>query len=135
MPSRNLNNGVRKELDRAIHLNRQGDPRAAITLLKDLLKKYATSAAVAGYLAGIYFEQSDMPNAEKYFRQATRLNPKSELASVGLFHSLWNQRRETEATEEMRRFLNLSDSPEYARLLHDLAVEGQLIPQLEPALS
>jgi tetratricopeptide (TPR) repeat protein len=135
MPSRNSNNGLRTHLNRAIRLDQQGDRVAAIAMLEELSHKHPDAAAPPGYLAKIYFNLDDWPNAEKWFRQATQRNPKSELASVGLFHSLWNQGKGIPATQEMQRFLKVADSAEYATLLHDLAVEGQLVPQLEPALS
>ena len=62
-------------------------------------------------------------------KRAVELSPRSELASVGLFHSLWDLGKVNQAFAEMRRFLRLSDSPEYSKLLRDLTVEGRLVPQ------
>ena len=91
------------------------------------------ATSIAGFLAGIYFELNDLKNASEYFRRTTELSPKSELASVGLFHSLWGQGFKQEAVDEMRRFLALADSAEYSQLLHDLAVEGKLVPSMDTA--
>jgi len=80
-----------------------------------------------------FFEIGDMAKAEDAFRRAVELNPKSELASLGLFHSLWEQQAASEAFAEMRRFLAVADSSEYKTLLRDMAVEGHLAPRLETA--
>lgn len=130
MPSANSNNqAYRKALDRAIKLNRQGQWKQAVQSLQRILHQHPNSAAAWGYLAAVYFEHDDMKRAADNFRRATELNPRSEKASLGLFHSLWSLELATEAVAEMRRFLSITESVEYGRLLHDLAVEGRLVPQ------
>jgi predicted Zn-dependent protease len=134
MPSVNSNNtAVKSKLDRAIKLNRQGKSADAIRLFKDLLQDHPDSAAAHGYLAGIYFEKGDLTASAKHFRAASVLNPQSETASLGLFHSLWDGGWAREAVKEMRRFLCTAASPRYDLLLHDLAVEGRLVPYHPPA--
>jgi predicted Zn-dependent protease len=122
-----------RTLNRAIALSGQGKNREAVKLLQPLARQHPRSAAIFGCLGGTYFELGEMDKAAKEFRRATQLNPKSELASLGLFHSLWGQGAAAEAFAEMRRFLSISDSAEYTTLLRDLAMEGHLAPQLEPA--
>src|SRR5437763_1697223 len=101
---------LRRALDRAIALNRAGKHREAVRLLLPLAKSHPRSAAVMGYLGGAYLELQDPARALGAFRRAVQLNPKSELASLGLFHSLWSQNSPEEAFAEMRRFLSLNDS-------------------------
>ena len=130
MRSANLNNqAYQKLLDRAIKLHRQGSRQQSIRSLQRLLGQYPNSAAAHGYLASIYFENGDMGQAADHFRAAAKLNPLSEKASLGLFHSLWSSGLETEAVAEMRRFLSSSESPEYLRLLQDLTIDGDLVPK------
>jgi predicted Zn-dependent protease len=134
MPSKNSNkNGLRENLDRAIRLKRAGKVRAAVALMESLARDYPKSAAVAGCLGGAYFDLDQPTKAAKYFRRATKLSPRSELASLGLFHSLWSVDAVDAAFAEMRRFLKRADSQEYAKLLRDLTVEGRLVPQLSGA--
>jgi tetratricopeptide (TPR) repeat protein len=133
-PSTNSNSGsLRSLLDQAIRLRRAGRIEQAIVLLERLGREYPKSAAVAGYLGGAYFDLDQPTKAAKYFRRATKLSPRSELASLGLFHSLWSVDAIDAAFAEMRRFLKRADSKEYAKLLRDLAVEGRLVPQLSGA--
>lgn len=132
MPTMNSTND-RVILNRAIGLSRQGKNREAVRLLQPLARQHPRSAVIFGCLGGAHFELGEMDKAAEAFGRATRLNPKSELASLGLFHSLWGQGAATAAFAEMRRFLSTSDSVEYTTLLRDLAVGGHLAPQLEPA--
>jgi predicted Zn-dependent protease len=124
-----MKNSINSEMDRrlseAIRENRAGRRSRALTLLVSLAAAYPKSAAVVGYLAGIYFESKQYALAEKSFRKTSRLSPKSELASLGLFHSLWQLGRRREAFAEMRRLLKLTDSEEYKTLLRDMAVSGE----------
>ena len=61
--------------------------------------------------------------ASKLFGHIVRLKPDTELASRGLFHSLWKLGRHNEALEEMKRFLLIADSEEYRQLLKGM-MEG-----------
>ncbi len=134
MPLKNSNNGgLRRQFDRAVKLHRAHKTQEALAILERLAREYRKSAAVAGYLAGVYFGQDEFERAAKWFKCATDLAPKSELASLGLFHSLWNVGASTEAVAEMRRFLRVADSREYGKLLRDLTVEGRLVPDLAGA--
>lgn len=56
------------------------------------------------------------------------LSPHSEMASLGLFHSLWRTDRTDAAFDEMRRFLKSNDSPHYRRLLRDLLADDPGTP-------
>jgi len=120
---------MRDSLNRAIELNRQGKYRAAVKVLLPMLESHPRSAAAYGYLGGSYFELGEYDQSTECFRKATRISPKSELASLGLFHSLWNQDALSDAFDEMKRFLSIADSKEYETLLRDMAVEGRLAPK------
>lgn len=106
---------------------------SAIRLLVPLAEANPSRAAIWGSLGRAFFEAERWREAAAAFRQASILSPGSELASLGLFHSLWSTGAELEAFEEMRRFLMVAESDEYATLLHDLTVEGRLALRLEPA--
>ena len=120
-----------KLLDDAIAANRLGNRANAVKILKRLIVQDPSSAAANGYLAGIYFDQSKFSDAEMLFRNSTLLSRKSEMASLGLFHSLWNLSRYSEAFAEMRRYLTVSESKEYSKLLRDFVVSGAIEPELE----
>lgn len=124
-----MKTSTKSEMDRrlnaAIQENRAGRHAQALAILVPLSAEYPKSAAVIGYLAGVYFGLKDYVKAEKSFRKTTRLSPKSELASLGLFHSLCHLGRRREAFREMRRLLKVTDSEKYKMLLRDMAVAGE----------
>lgn len=114
------NSAFRKKFDRAIRLNKEGRASESISLLESLRKQFPESASVAGYLGGIYFEQAQYTRSIACFKKAVQFSPVSELASVGLFHSLWAAGKTDDALDEMGRFLSLAESKEYRTLIHEL---------------
>jgi hypothetical protein len=54
-----------------------------------------------------------MDEAERDFKSAVVLSPKSEKASLGLFHCLWEQGKEDGAFEEMKRLIRTTKREEY----------------------
>jgi len=74
------------------------------------------SASVHAILGEIFWEQHNLDEAIASFSKAVELSPKSELASLGLFHTLWESGQRQRATEEMNRFLALSKSAQYGKI-------------------
>jgi predicted Zn-dependent protease len=91
-------------------------------ILLALAEEKKDSASVFGILGDVYWQQNALPDAIECFTRASRLSPGSELASLGLFHVLWESGQVKEALAEMKRFLSAFPSPEYAKIL------GELIP-------
>ena len=61
-------------------------------------------------LGSLYlFELHQPEKALPCFKKSTELSPKSERASLGLFHSLWSLGKEVEALEEMKRYQRLTN--------------------------
>jgi tetratricopeptide (TPR) repeat protein len=110
---------LEESFNRALELRDQNDLPGAASLLSALSERYPR-AAVFGALGGVYFEMRDWNNAIACFRKASTLSPKSELASLGLFHSLIEAGFRDDAVEEMKRFLSISHSEEYAKLIDDM---------------
>ncbi len=119
-----LNLEDRKKLEvpfnEALKLRREGRFSEAIQILSGLAKEYPKLPAIFGMLGSIYKETGDLENSIKCFKITVDLSPKSELASLGLFHSLFKADRKDEALAEMRRFLRVSSSKEYNRLISDM---------------
>ena len=115
------NHLVKAKLTQAIKLNRMGKQSSALRILEPLARSHPRSAPVQGYLGGIYFDAGRIDEAVECFRRASTLSPRSELASLGLFHSLWAAGERNKALAEMRRFVSIAPSAEYARLIEDLA--------------
>jgi len=74
-------------------------------------------------IGGVYREIKDLPNAIKYLRKATLLNPKAELPSILLFHSLMDSNKIDAAFEEARRFLAIRTSKEYNLIFDEMSEE------------
>lgn len=91
----------------------------ALRILEGLQRERPDSAPVLGILGDVFWRKHDLPNAVACFKSATKLSPKSELASLGLFHTLREQGRKRAASTEMRRFLAIAESEEYAALRNE----------------
>ncbi len=75
----------------AISLRDDGKLNQAIDVFKRIISIHEYHPKLSGVfiaLAGVYDDLEDYRNSEQYFKQATKLNPQSELASLGLYLSL-----------------------------------------------
>lgn len=120
-----ISNAKKKEFEQlfeeAIELRDSGNLHKAVNKLTQILSghpKYDT--AVLGIMGNIYWELNDLSKAIECYEKAVELNPKSEMASLGLFHTLWKMGKENDAFTEMERFLSISTSEEYSLLLDEM---------------
>ena len=109
---------------KALQLRDAGDLRGAVKLLRELSQTVYDSAALFAVLGGVYWELKELDEAIKCFVKATELAPRSETASLGLFHSLWQQGRESEALDECKRFMALSDSEDYRSIIAEINADN-----------
>ena len=98
-------------------LKAEGRIAEAIDLLLDLGRMYPGEKSVFIALGHLYWIQDNLSDASSNFRTATELDPLLELASLCLYHTLWSSGRQEEALVEMKRFLQVSQSEEYDRIL------------------
>ena len=124
---------LKGKLNAALAHGRDGRHQEGIDLLLALVATHPESGPLLGVLGKLYFEAGDLTAAAKWFRKTTQVSPDSELASVGLFHSLWNGRHRSPALAEAARFLAGHDSDEYSRILRELTVAGELSPRRQAA--
>jgi len=110
-------------LQLAIDSYHAGKVSRAIRLLVDRAGEFK-SPKLWGYLGFLYGEAGNEQKAVHAYRKATALSPRSELASLGLFHSLWRADHTDAAFDEMRRFLKSNDSPQYRLLLRDMLADS-----------
>lgn len=115
-----LTSGLEKRFERAIKLRDENDLEGALAVLLGLAEDYPQIPAVHGMLGHIYRKLDRHREAAKSFEKATQLSPNSELASLGLFHSLKQLGDEDGALSEMKRFLGRSQSHEYDLILAEL---------------
>ena len=107
-------------LNKALKLKAAKKFAKAKEILLTLADENSKSASVFGILGDVYWHLGSLSDAIQSFSRATELSPRSELASLGLFHTLWDSGQTEQALNEMERFLSLSQSSEYARLLREL---------------
>jgi tetratricopeptide (TPR) repeat protein len=103
----------------ALDLWHGGDGRAAAEILERLASAYPDRPAILGMLGAIYRSLGEHERAVGYYQRTAALSPKSELASLSLFHSLWQVGRRDEAMDEMARFLTVAPSEEYNLLVRE----------------
>ncbi len=96
----------------------------AIYQLANNARNFPRAAKLFGYLGFLYAEVGEYAKGVGAFRKATSLSPRSEQASLGLFHSLWRVGKTDAAFDEMRRFVKSNDSPRYRQLIHDTLADG-----------
>lgn len=113
---------IEEPFNQAIALRDQGDFQGALQLLSGIAESYPF-AGVFGVTGAIYIKLGDLEKARKCFERAVDLAPKSELASLNLFHTLYKEGNKARAYSEMNRFLRLSKSEEYDRLKRALQEE------------
>lgn len=103
----------KKMLGQAIDLKNRERYAEAAQILEQLRENYPQSASVHAILGEILWQQKGATQAVPLFQKAVELAPTSELASLGLFHTLLETGEKQRAVQEMNRFLSLSDSQEY----------------------
>lgn len=105
-----------QKLREAIELKNQLRFDESAQILLELRETHPESASVHGLLGYTLWELGQLEPAVQSFRRAVNLSPRSELASLGLFHSLLETGDKQSAIHEMNRFLRLADSEEYRAL-------------------
>lgn len=112
-----LNNNDRILFEVAQKNAQTGDITAAIQQLIDLIHKYPNNGLLHAVLANNYWDIGNLHDADYEFIQGIKLDPNNEQCSLGLFHFLWEQNKQVEALEEVKRFLSLSKSSEYDEII------------------
>ncbi|HEX5462687.1 MAG TPA: tetratricopeptide repeat protein [Steroidobacteraceae bacterium] len=102
--------------------SRQGDTEGVVRTMRQLVNRRPKSGIFAAVLANALKSLGHMDEAERYFKSAVVLSPKSEKVSLGLFHCLWERGKEDEALEEMKRLVRTTKkkSDEYQVILDAL---------------
>ena len=95
----------------------------AIDRLAEQADAFPKAPRLWGYLGLLHGENGDLKNAARAYRRTTELSPRSQLASVGLFHNLWRWNKIDVAFDEMWRFVQQNDAPRYRELLRDMLAE------------
>jgi len=89
----------------------------AVNQLNELIAKYPKNGLLRAVLANNYWDLGILDKAEIEFNEAVKLYPKNEHCSLGFFHFLWEQDKQIEALDEIKRFLSIAKSAEYDEIL------------------
>jgi len=116
---------IEPEFNRALRLRDGGDWLGAAAIFEQLDVEHPNHPAILGVWGSIYFHLKDWQRALPLYQRTVSLSPESELASLGLFHSLWNVGKRKEALAEMKRFLSLKESEEYRQLIKEIGEEAK----------
>lgn len=100
-------------IERAMSLRNEDKRKEALEILIPLAQKYKNSSVLNGLIGMNYSELENHELSAFYFKKTTRLNPNSELASLGLFHSLWDLSKYKDAFKEMDNFLSKNKAKLY----------------------
>jgi uncharacterized LabA/DUF88 family protein len=114
----------KRRLAQAIDLKNQERYSDAAQILEDLRETNPHSASVHALLGHALWEQKELTKAVHSFKRAVKLSPESELASLGLFHTLMEVGDEQGAFQEMDRFRRAAVSKEYESLARELGNRG-----------
>ena len=109
-----------ERFENAKRLRAAGDAEGAIQILRTLVSDFPTKPAAYLIIADILWDESKLPEAAAAFRVATEHFPKLQIASLGLFHTLWRQSKTDEAFEEMKRFQSISFSQDYKDIVDEI---------------
>jgi predicted Zn-dependent protease len=92
-----------QRLCEAIDLKNQKRYGESAQILEELRAAQPESASVHGLLGYALWQQKDLARTVDSFRNAVKLAPASELASLGLFHALMEMGDMKSAIQEMNR--------------------------------
>ena len=106
----------------ALRLRQSGERKKALRMLLPLQVNNPDSAALHGMIGTTFFELKQYALAAASFRRATELSEKSRLASLGLFHSLWQLDQQAEAIIELKRFTATGDWHDYVDIAANLGI-------------
>jgi tetratricopeptide (TPR) repeat protein len=107
-------------VEKAIGLQAAGRHKDALEILHELENKYSDLSSLYGLIASSYYQLCDYKSSTVYFHKTLTLNPNSELASLGLFHSLDKIGELKKAFLEMERFLAINKPKLYTTTLLEM---------------
>jgi len=89
-----------------------------------LVAEFPREGLAHAYLAWVLSYNGRHRDAIEHGKVAVELSPRSERVSLLFFRVLWSADEQPQAIDEMRRFVALEDSEEYAQIILDLEKAG-----------
>jgi tetratricopeptide (TPR) repeat protein len=106
-------------INEAIDFAANDQTSVAVQLLTTLAEEFPRTSSVHGYLAWFLLQIGRHQAAIGHSQEAVSLSPRSERASLIHFHVLWEAGQRIQALDEMKRFLMIRPSEEYASIIKD----------------
>ena len=106
-----------------IELRNKGELRDSINVFTQILANYPNDKRTHGVysvLGGIHADLGEKDKALMNFKMATELNPKSELASLGIYLTFAELDKDEKAIQELIRYLNYYPANLYKVTLKEL---------------
>ncbi|WP_017327098.1 M48 family metallopeptidase [Synechococcus sp. PCC 7336] len=132
----------RRKGELAMRLRRNGDYEAAYHLFVELISRFPQKFGMHLMAGDMADKTNRFEEKEKHFKNASRLYPTHEFASVLYFHALLDNGRKSDAILEMKRFYSVGKPNEYRQLIKDLkegAIKSEsskkFLLQIEDALN
>ena len=102
------------------------DDRAPLATerLVALVAEFSREGLAHAYLAWVLSYGGRHRDAIEHGKVAVQLSPRSERVSLLFFRVLWSADERPQALDEMRRFVALEDSEEYAQIILELEQAG-----------
>ena len=89
-----------------------------------LVAEFPREGLAHAYLAWVLSTSGRHRDAIEHGKVAVQLSPRSERVSLLFFRVLWSADERPQALDEMRRFVALEDSEEYAQIILELERAG-----------
>ena len=115
------------ELAKASRLAKRGNTQDAIQTLRGLVADFPKKPAAYLVIGDVFWQADKWLQASKAFRVATKQFPKLEIASLGLFHTLWAQSKTDEAFDEIKRFQSISYCRDYAEIVDEILRKAKAV--------
>jgi len=123
---------VEETLKNAKALLEAGKGDAARVMLLEVLKDDPDNMTALLMLGGAYFYEKKFAEAEMVYQRLVLAEPGSGMLSIALFNSLWNQGRQEEAMEEIRRFIQVADKVQERETLEKyVEISNRIAEQLD----
>jgi tetratricopeptide (TPR) repeat protein len=126
MKENNGSSDIDQLFETAIENRNNGALQEAVKGLLKIISTYSNDSkiyVVHAVLGGVYADLNEFTNSLASFKKAAELNPKSELASLGLYLSYVELDRDEDAIRELIRYLTHYPANLYKHTLVEL-LEG-----------
>jgi tetratricopeptide (TPR) repeat protein len=110
-------------LQQGIDCKNEGDYHGAIGAFEEAIRKSPRCSLAYWLLGGVHYTFLNDPRAAiPYFQKGVQLSPKTEIASLALFHALWDTDQTFDALEEIKRYQLLTNwsSKDYLEIMQEI---------------